>query len=56
MDGRMFALPDDIKWCAFEALAHRVTLRPDAWAADSRSDSVVRAAIASVPVPKAELV
>lgn len=54
MDGRMYILPDDIKWCAFEALVHRVLLKPDAWAADARAADVVRIAIDSVPVPKAE--
>ena len=55
MDGRGYVLPDDVKWCAFEVLSHRVLLKPDAWAAETRTDDVVRAAIASVPVPKAEL-
>jgi MoxR-like ATPase len=54
MEGRGYALPDDIKWCAFEVLIHRVLLKPDAWASDARADEVVRAAIASVAVPKAE--
>jgi MoxR-like ATPase len=54
MEGRGYALPDDIKWCAFEALIHRVLLKPDAWASDARADEVVRAAIASVAVPKAD--
>jgi MoxR-like ATPase len=54
MEGRSFIVPDDVKWCAFEALVHRVVLKPDAWAAQSIVDDVVRAAIDSIPVPKAQ--
>ncbi len=54
MEGRTFAVPDDIKWCAFEALVHRVILKPEVWAAETLVEDVVRQAIASVPVPKAE--
>ncbi|TFG79416.1 MAG: MoxR family ATPase [Spirochaetales bacterium] len=54
MEGRSYALPDDVKWCSFEALVHRVVLKPDAWAADAKAEEVVRSVIASVPVPKAE--
>ena len=53
MDGRSFVIPDDIKWCAFEALVHRVLLKPDAWASEALVGDVVRSAIDSVPVPKA---
>jgi MoxR-like ATPase len=54
MEGRGFALPDDVKWCAFEALVHRVLLKPEVWAAETLVADVVRQAIDSVPVPKAE--
>jgi len=54
MAGRTFAIPDDVKWCAFEALIHRVILKPDAWAAEIPLAEVVRHAIESVPVPKTE--
>jgi MoxR-like ATPase len=54
MDGRSYAIPDDMKWCAAEVLAHRVLLKPDVWAAETLVDEVVASAIASVPVPKAE--
>ncbi len=53
MEGRSYLVPDDVKWCAFEALVHRVLLRPDAWAAESLVEEVVREAIDSVPAPKA---
>lgn len=52
MDGRAYALPDDVKRYAFEALIHRIVLRPDAWANDVRADEVLRAALSGVPVPK----
>ncbi|MBN1242797.1 MAG: MoxR family ATPase [Spirochaetales bacterium] len=52
MEGRSFVLPDDIKWCAFEALVHRVVLKPEVWANETRVGEVVEDALASVPVPK----
>jgi MoxR-like ATPase len=52
MEGRSFALPDDVKWCAFEALVHRVILKPEVWAADTLVSDVVRQAIEAVPVPR----
>lgn len=54
MDGRDFIVPDDIKGCAFDVLIHRVLLKPDAWASDTHASDVVRSAVDSVPVPKAE--
>jgi MoxR-like ATPase len=54
MEGRSFAIPDDVKRCAFEVLIHRVILRPDAWAVDELVAEVVRSAIDSVRVPKTE--
>lgn len=54
MEGRSYVIPDDIKWCAFEVLIHRIVLKPTVWAADTPVAEIVRQAIASVPVPKAE--
>jgi MoxR-like ATPase len=54
MEGRVFVIPDDVKWCAFEALVHRILLKPDVWAAETLVSDVVNAAIESVPVPKVE--
>jgi len=54
MEGRSFAVPDDVKWCAFEALVHRVLLKPDVWAAETLVADVVRQAIDSVAVPRLE--
>ena len=52
MDGRAYAVPDDVKRYAFEALIHRIVLKPDAWANDAQADEVLRAALSGVPVPK----
>ena len=54
LDGRSFVLPDDVKWCAFEVLVHRVVLKPDVWAAQIRAAEVVADILRTVPVPKAE--
>jgi MoxR-like ATPase len=54
MEGRSYVLPDDVKWCAFEVLVHRVLLKPDVWAAEMRVAEVVREVLHTVPVPKAE--
>ncbi|HET7839462.1 MAG TPA: MoxR family ATPase, partial [Rectinemataceae bacterium] len=54
MEGRSFVLPDDLKWCAFEVLIHRVLLKPEVWAAETRVADVVQQAIDAVPVPKTE--
>jgi len=54
MEGRSYALPDDIKASAFDALIHRVILKPEVWAAETLVSDVVTRAIDSVPVPKTE--
>jgi MoxR-like ATPase len=54
MEGRTYVLPDDVKWCAFEALVHRVLLKPDVWAAETRVADVVKEVLRVVPVPKTE--
>jgi MoxR-like ATPase len=54
MEGRSYVVPDDVKWCAFEVLIHRIVLKPNVWAAETPVAEIVKQAIASVPVPKAE--
>ncbi|MBO0837655.1 MAG: MoxR family ATPase, partial [Actinobacteria bacterium] len=39
--GRDFVIPDDIKSIAVPALAHRITLRPELWVRQVRSDDIV---------------
>ena len=49
--GRDYVIPDDIKKVAVPALAHRITLRPELWVRQVRSDDVVDRLLDSVPVP-----
>ncbi len=49
--GRDFVTPDDIKAVSIPALAHRLTLAPELWVQRIDPAEVVRAAVASVPVP-----
>ncbi|QMU98424.1 MoxR family ATPase [Microbacterium esteraromaticum] len=51
LDGRDFVRPDDIKRVAVPALAHRLTLTPQAWAQGVDPAELVRAVVGSVPVP-----
>jgi MoxR-like ATPase len=49
--GRDFVTPDDVRTIAVPALAHRIVLRPEAWARRVSSDDVVREIIDQVPAP-----
>jgi MoxR-like ATPase len=49
--GRDYVIPDDIKKIAVPALAHRITLRPELWVRQVRSDDVVARLLETVPVP-----
>ena len=49
--GRDFVTPDDIKAVSIPALAHRLTLAPELWVQRIDPAEVVRAVVASVPVP-----
>jgi MoxR-like ATPase len=49
--GRDFVTPDDIKAVSIPALAHRLTLAPELWVQRIDPAEVVRACVASVPVP-----
>jgi MoxR-like ATPase len=52
LKGRDFVVPDDMKKVAVPALAHRITLRPELWTRQVRSEDVVSALLDTVPVPK----
>jgi MoxR-like ATPase len=52
LQGRDFIVPDDIKKVAVSALAHRITLRPELWTRQVRSEDVVSALLDTVPVPR----
>ncbi len=49
--GRRFVAPDDVAALAVPVLAHRLLLGPEAKYAGRRGDGVVRAIVASEPVP-----
>ena len=51
--GRNYVLPDDVKRVAPSVLEHRCSSPPTPSCAASRADDVVRAILASVPVPGA---
>ncbi len=52
--GRDFVIPDDIKSIAVPALAHRITLRPELWVRQVRSDDIVADLLTGVPTPKTD--
>jgi MoxR-like ATPase len=51
LDGRAFALPDDVKWLAVDVLAHRLVLNAEARLRAQTAESVVASVLDSVPVP-----
>ncbi len=52
---RDFVLPDDVKAMAVPALAHRLVLRPELWAARVSAAQVVEGLLTQVPTPAADL-
>ena len=48
---REFVTPDDIKSVAVAALAHRITLRPELWVRQVRSDEVIARLLSTVATP-----
>jgi MoxR-like ATPase len=50
--GRDFVLPDDVKFMAVEALAHRLILKPDPWLRGVKTKSLIEGILKDVPVPK----
>jgi MoxR-like ATPase len=51
---RDFVIPDDVKQVAVPALAHRVTLRPELWVRQVRSDDVIASLLDAVPTPRTD--
>jgi MoxR-like ATPase len=51
---RDFVLPDDVKAMAVPALAHRLILKPELWAARVSAVQVVQGLLAQVPAPRAD--
>jgi MoxR-like ATPase len=54
LDGRDYVIPDDIKQLALPAMLHRVHLRSEAELDGVSAETVIRRALDSVPVPKAQ--
>jgi MoxR-like ATPase len=52
--GRDFVLPDDVKAVAVPALAHRLILQPELWAARLSPAHVVEQLLSEVPAPRIE--
>jgi len=52
MQGRMFVLPDDVKYIASDVLVHRLMLKPDMWGTGHSARSVTDAILSTVEVPK----
>jgi MoxR-like ATPase len=50
--GRDYVIPDDVKAVALPALSHRLILRADSWVRGVRAESVTKAVLDAVPVPK----
>lgn len=53
MDGRGFTTPEDVKAVAVPALAHRLVLTPQAWAAGISPVALVEELLETVPTPAA---
>ncbi|MDQ6772606.1 MAG: MoxR family ATPase [Candidatus Dormibacteraeota bacterium] len=51
LEGRDYAVPEDVKAVAVPALGHRLTLRPELWVQRVSPDDVVRECLDSVPTP-----
>jgi MoxR-like ATPase len=52
--GRDFVIPDDIKRIAVPALAHRITLRPELWVRQVKSDDIVADLLKGVSTPQTD--
>ncbi len=52
LEGRDYAVPDDVQWAALPALRHRVSLTPEAEVEGRRVDELLRELIGSVEVPR----
>jgi MoxR-like ATPase len=52
MEGRDYVVPDDVKFVAVPALAHRLILKPDPWIKGIKPEVIVNKVLEIVPVPK----
>ena len=51
---RDYTIPDDVKNVAVPALAHRITLRPELWVRQVKSDDVIATLLTTVPIPRTD--
>jgi MoxR-like ATPase len=54
LEHRDFVIPDDVKRVGVPALAHRITLRPELWVRQVRSDDVIGSLLDTVPGPRTD--
>ena len=54
LEGRDYVTPEDVKFVAIPALAHRLALRPELWVQRIRPEDVVAERLETVPTPSAE--
>ncbi|WP_456422335.1 AAA family ATPase [Thermococcus sp.] len=52
LEGRDFVIPDDVKKFAFDALSHRIVIKPEYSFEGIRGSDVVEKALQNTPVPK----
>jgi MoxR-like ATPase len=52
LDGRNFVIPDDIKALAFNAMEHRIRVKPEAEMDDITPHVIIERALNKIPVPK----
>jgi MoxR-like ATPase len=52
--GRDYVVPEDVKAVAVEALAHRITLRPEMWMREVTAADLVNQVLDQVPAPRAD--
>ncbi|AEC51861.1 hypothetical protein PNA2_0945 [Pyrococcus sp. NA2] len=52
IEGRDYVIPDDVKYFAVEALAHRIVLKPEYSLERGIEVEIVKEALSEVPVPK----
>jgi MoxR-like ATPase len=52
LDGRNFVIPDDIKALAFNAMEHRIRVKPEAGMDDITPRIIIERALNKIPVPK----
>ena len=55
LDGRDFVIPDDVKALAFNAIEHRIRVRPEAESDEITPRMIIQRTLEKIPVPKPSL-